>query len=148
MFDHQLIVFPLICSKQVRQMIFRQLIKTARLSSNQNVQEIRTDKNVTLADDKSSSERKGNEKLVSQNMLVDQLIKENKIHWVPSMKTFLVEGIKGSKRVVTITPKETCSCPSTGQCYHILAVKTAFNLSTGINKNSKPVKNLSMLIKK
>ena len=104
------------------------------------------DKNATLVDDKSLSERKGQEKNLTQKMLADQLVHENKIQWVPSMNVYLVEGIKQSKRVVTLVPKETCSCPSTSQCYHILAVKTAYNINT-TNEYIPVKKNLSMLIK-
>ena len=69
-----------------------------------------------------------------------------KYKFVPLMETFVVEGIKGTKRLVTINPKETCSCPSTGQCYHILAVKIAINDQSV--SSSKQVKNLSQLKKK
>ncbi len=56
----------------------------------------------------------------------------------------------GVLRVVTLFPKETCSCPSTGQCYHLLAVrlcvgmtelkkKTRHNL-TQLRKNTRSKK--------
>ena len=46
--------------------------------------------------------------------------------------------------MVTLTPKESCSCPATGICYHILAVKMALHLDTDID-NKRNIKNLSML---
>ena len=39
-----------------------------------------------------------------------------------------------SPHVVTLFPRETCSCPSTSQCYHILAAKMCIgqdDMSTG-----------------
>ena len=80
------------------------------------------DKNATLLDDKSQSERKGPEKNLTQKMLADQLINENKIQWVPKMNAYMVEGIKNSKRVVTLAPKETCSCPASGQCFNRISI--------------------------
>ena len=37
----------------------------------------------------------------------------------------------GTTRVVTLFPKETCSCPGVGECYHLLAVR----MSKGRNNN-------------
>ena len=61
------------------------------------------------------------------------------------MNSFLVEGVKGTKRVVNLQPKESCSCPSTGQCYHILAVKQSLNIENNLPKRS--TKNLTLLRK-
>ena len=57
------------------------------------------------------------------------------------MQTFVVEGSRGDKYAVTLFPKEKCQCPSTGECYHILAAK----LSIGINESNKMVINLTQL---
>jgi len=65
-----------------------------------------------------------------------------------AMNAYMVEGIKGSKRVYTITPKETWNCPSTGTCYHLLAIKLGFiklNSTTDVNKT---IKNLTLLLRK
>ena len=35
---------------------------------------------------------------------------------------FNAKGTSGNTRVVTLFPKQTCSCPATGECYHLLAV--------------------------
>ena len=40
-------------------------------------------------------------------------------------------GTNGTVRVVTLHPKETCSCPASGMCYHIMAAR----LSLGIKEN-------------
>ena len=49
------------------------------------------------------------------------------------MHIFNVEGTNGTVRIVTLHPKETCSCPASGTCYHIMAAK----LSIGIKEPSK-----------
>lgn len=59
-------------------------------------------------------------------------IKNNKKTFNPQLHIFNVEGTNGAVRVVTLHPKETCSCPANGMCYHIMAAK----LSLGI-KNSQ-----------
>ena len=38
-------------------------------------------------------------------------------------------GTAGNAHAVRLYPKESCTCPSTGLCYHIMAVK----LSIGMN---------------
>jgi len=101
------------------------------------------DKNITTIDDKEEYERKGIEKNLSQKMLAEQVIHKDLIKYVSSMNAFMVEGIKGAKRVVTIKPKETCSCPSSGICYHILAVKMVLNLNNDCKTTS--LKNVSVL---
>ena len=63
----------------------------------------------------------------------------------PKLHCFNVKGLSGVTRVVTLFPKPSCSCPSTGDCYHILAVK----LSVGMSTASEPAKrNLTRLRKK
>ena len=54
--------------------------------------------------------------------------------------------IKGSNdpRVVSLFPKETCSCPAVGNCYHIVAAKQAIGLS--VVEHKKPI-NLTQLRK-
>ena len=56
------------------------------------------------------------------------------ISFDPKLHCFNVKGLSGVTRVVTLFPKASCSCPSTGDCYHILAVK----LSVGMSTASKP----------
>lgn len=62
------------------------------------------------------------------------VIKNNKITFNPQLHIFNVEGTNGAVRVVTLHPKETCSCPANGMCYHIMAAK----LSLGIKEIHKP----------
>ena len=46
------------------------------------------------------------------------------------MGAFMVQGSKGSKYAVTLFPKENCQCPSTGECYHIIAAKISIGYNT------------------
>lgn len=73
------------------------------------------------------------------------LVQNNRIAFNPQMHIFNVKGTSDITRVVTLHPRETCSCPSTGVCYHILAVK----MSIGIRKPTQiPTKyNLARLRK-
>ena len=68
----------------------------------------------------------------------------NNVSFDPKLHCFTVKGTSGLPRIVTLFPKETCSCPSTGSCYHLLAVK----MSVGLPLQPKPSKNsLSQLRK-
>ena len=70
------------------------------------------------------------------------LLQSNQIFFLPNLHVFNVKGTSGVTRVVTLFPRETCSCPSTGTCYHILAVK----LSLGMKSEKKnPTRNLTHL---
>ena len=57
----------------------------------------------------------------------EDLIRSNKIIFNPQMHIFNVQGTK-EVRVVKLHPKESCSCPATGTCYHILGVKLSLGL--------------------
>ena len=60
------------------------------------------------------------------------------------MHIFNVEGTQSVVRVVTLHPKETCSCPAGGTCYHIMAAR----LSIGMKEIPKSKeKDFSMLYK-
>ena len=41
---------------------------------------------------------------------------------------FTVLGTTGKPHAVRLFPKESCTCPSTSQCYHILAVRMSVGL--------------------
>lgn len=70
------------------------------------------------------------------------LLDSGKICHNPSLGCFTVIGTAGSGHVVKLHPKESCTCPSSSTCYHVLAVK----LSIGIDVPTKKVKvNLSQL---
>lgn len=52
----------------------------------------------------------------------DNLSFDTKLH------VFNVRGLSGITRVVSLYPKPTCSCPSTGECYHIVAAKLSLGM--------------------
>ena len=68
----------------------------------------------------------------------------DRVSFDPKLHVFNVKGTSGVTRVVTLHPRETCSCPSTGSCYHTLAAK----MSLGIQVMAKPSRmNLTQLRK-
>ena len=82
---------------------------------------------------------------LSSNARACLLLESGMISFDHRLHVFTVKGISGVPRVVTLFPKQTaCSCPSTGECYHILAVQ----MSVGIEKEQKPSRrNLTQLRK-
>lgn len=73
-----------------------------------------------------------------------ELLTTDKISFDSKLHCFNVVGSSGVVRVVTIFPKESCSCPSTGNCYHLLAVKMSLGMTLS---NSKVRHNLTQLRK-
>ena len=71
------------------------------------------------------------------------IIGAGKICHNEKLGVFTVEGTGGNAHCVRIFPKESCTCPSTSRCYHIMAVR----MSIGLDKpDDKPKKiNLSLL---
>lgn len=61
----------------------------------------------------------------------------------PRLHIFTVKGSQ-EPRVVQLHPKETCSCPSQGSCYHLAAAKLAIGMSESTTR--KPL-NLTLLRK-
>ena len=56
---------------------------------------------------------------------------------------FTVEGTGGNAHCVRIFPKESCSCPSSSSCFHIMAVRISVGLEAANNQPRKI--NLSLL---
>lgn len=73
--------------------------------------------------------------IVSQESRAKKLLDEGKVMHNPSLKVFTIMGTN-RPHVVTLFPKETCTCPSTVTCYHIIAAR----MSVGINDESCPKK--------
>jgi len=44
---------------------------------------------------------------------------------------FIVKGTKEVSRMATLFPKQSCTCQSTGKCYHVLDIKINLNMATG-----------------
>ena len=60
--------------------------------------------------------------VTSQHSLARYVIDNNLITHVPSQGAFIGQGRDG-KYCVTLFSKETCQCPSTTTCFHLLAAK-------------------------
>ena len=71
--------------------------------------------------------------IASQESRAKRLLEEGKVVHNPSLKVFTVMGTD-RPHAVTLFPKETCTCPSTVRCYHIMAAR----MSVGINDESNP----------
>jgi hypothetical protein len=65
---------------------------------------------------------------ISQKSLATKIIMDNDIVLVPQMGAFMVKGTKDKNHSVTLFPKETCTCPSTSRCYHIMAAMMAIGM--------------------
>ena len=98
--------------------------------------------NATTLADKQPDERPASARNLSQAALASRVIEENRICHVSKMGVFVVEGSKGDKYAVTLFPKESCGCPSTGECYHILAAKMSVGMP---GRNQNKVINLTQL---
>ena len=79
---------------------------------------------------------------LSQQEQAKCVLEESKISFDMKLHTFTVMGLT-CPHIVTLFPKETCSCPSTTQCYHILAAK----MTLGQNDDRKKKLNLTQLCK-
>ena len=84
-------------------------------------------------------------KPTSQIERAQHVIAERKISFDPSLKTFTVLGSGDKPQAVKLFPKETCTCVSTVQCYHILAAKLSIGMQN-LEHQRKPF-NLSQLRK-
>jgi len=56
------------------------------------------------------------------------LVEKKHISHNQSLGLFTVLGITGNQHAIRLFPKESCTCPSTGRCYHILAVRMSIGL--------------------
>jgi hypothetical protein len=82
------------------------------------------------------------DKGLSQKSLARLTVENDNVSFVQQQKAFMVTGTQGKVYAVTLLPREKCQCPSTTQCYHILAAK----MYIGDDIENKPrVVNLRML---
>ena len=70
------------------------------------------------------------------------ILQNGRLQHNPALGCLTVLGSAGKAHVVKLFPSESCSCPATSQCYHILAVKMSVGIS--IEEHSKKV-NLTQL---
>ena len=75
-------------------------------------------------------------------MLSRSVIENGHISLSARLRVFTIVGTAGNAHAVRLFPKESCTCPSTGLCYHIMAAK----LSIGMNVLQNPPRvNLTQL---
>ena len=80
--------------------------------------------------------KKGKEKNLCQRSLAQAVVDAGDIEDIQSMGAYMVKGVRGKIYAVTLEP-EKCQCPSTGMCYHIMAVKLKFGLPLDSRLNDK-----------
>ena len=64
------------------------------------------------------------------------VLKEDNITFDTKLHVFNVKGLSGTTRVVTLFPKQSCSCPSMGGCYHLVAAKLCAGMHVSFNKDA------------
>ena len=75
-------------------------------------------------------------------LLSRSVIENGHISLSARLRVFTIVGTAGNAHAVRLFPKESCTCPSTGLCYHIMAAK----LSIGMNVLQNPPRvNLTQL---
>ena len=85
--------------------------------------------NATSVDDRQRNEgQRPSAAGFSQRALAEAVIREGRICHVANMGSFMVKGSCGERYAISLFPKERCQCPSTGQCYHIIAAKMSIGM--------------------
>lgn len=79
------------------------------------------------------------------------ILEEGKISHNYKLGVFTIVGTKGIPHAVRLFPKESCTCPSSTQCYHILAAKMSIGMEekqshgkinlTQLKRNARPRRN-------
>ena len=93
---------------------------------------------------KKSSACRSADSSTSQLARAKLVIAENRITHDLKLGAFVVQNSEGKHNVVTLFPKQSCTCPSTNECYHILAAKLSIRLAC---KHEMTTINLSQLIR-
>ena len=78
----------------------------------------------------------------SQEDLAERVVKADGVRFIPDLKAYMVEGIRGKAYSVKLHPKEECHCLSTATCYHILAAKLFIGMSIKSAKEEKKLVSL------
>ena len=74
-------------------------------------------------------------------MLSRSVIENGHISLISRLRVFTIVGTAGNAHAVRLFPKESCTCPSTGLCYHIMAAKLSIVLQ------NPPRVNLTQLLR-
>ena len=120
-------------------------LPTSALSPEEIVDRIkgRLAESVQFISSESSQPSNGSSELPSKSLTQLErarlVIEQNRINVDTKLHTFTVLG-SARPHVVTLFPKETCSCPSTTTCYHILAAK----MSIGLTEKHQPRRQINL----
>ena len=71
-------------------------------------------------------------------------MKANAVSLDTKFQVFNVKGLSGDTRVVTLFPKATYSCPSNGECYHILAARMCIGVQL-VDPSTSRKRNFALL---
>ena len=64
----------------------------------------------------------------SQIARANLVLTENRISFDPKLGVFIVRNSEGNHNAVALFPKQSCTCASTKECYHIIAAKISLRL--------------------
>ena len=64
----------------------------------------------------------------SQIARANLVLTENRISFDPKLGVFIVRNSEGNHNAVTLFPKQSCTCASTNECYHIISAKMSLRL--------------------
>ncbi|KAM4031925.1 uncharacterized protein ACNLHF_019310 [Anomaloglossus baeobatrachus] len=88
---------------------------------------------------------KGKNLRLTQTSMAKLIVNSGHVSLCAQSSTFTVRDFRGSKvQAVKLAPEPTCSCLSTGKCYHIIAAEMAVGLNNG---NERHTYSLSLLLK-
>ena len=82
--------------------------------------------------------------LLTCNCLFRLIISNNWLSHNQSLGVFTIKGTGGTPHAVRLFPTESCSCPSTTRCYHIMAARISIGLD---HEGTKKKINLTQLRK-
>ncbi len=75
-----------------------------------------------------------NQNNISSRARANEFLEKGNISFDNKLHCFTIKGTSGVLRVVTLFPKESCSCPSNGECYHLLAVRLSIGMTEKTTK--------------
>ena len=98
--------------------------------------------NTTSNFEKDKVKKSGLEKFVNRDVMAEELVMGGGVKHIPEMECFIVKGSDDKKYAVTLYPKESCQCPSTTTCYHILAAKNSIGIKHQDDKKERKLVSL------
>lgn len=111
------------------------------------VERVRAEEAKSIDIESNCEEFKPNKKSIdkhpsSQTARAKLVLSENRISFDPKLGVFIVKNSEGHHNAVKLFPKQSCTCPSTSECYHIISAKMSLGLQS---KQSELTINLSQL---